>query len=54
MDYGCKTASPQVELDCRELQTYAWVKPEDALRPDTEEYTRNFVLKYLERLGEGT
>jgi len=41
-----------VELDGRELQDYVWVKPEEALKLGLEEYTRNFVLKYLER-GKG-
>lgn len=49
MDYVCKAKSWDVKLDGRELQSYVWVKPEDALELDLEEYTRNFVLKYLER-----
>jgi len=49
MDYVCKAKSSDVKLDGRELQSYVWVKPEDALKLDLEEYTRNFVLKYLER-----
>jgi nucleoside triphosphatase len=49
MDYVCKAASSDVRLDGRELQTYVWVKPEEALNLDLEEYTRNFVLKYLEK-----
>jgi len=49
MDYVCQAVSLDVKLDGKELQTYVWVKPEDALKLDLEEYTRNFVLKYLER-----
>jgi len=49
MDYVCKAKSSDVKLDGRELQRYVWVKPEDALKLDLEEYTRNFVLKYLEK-----
>jgi nucleoside triphosphatase len=52
MDYVCKTRSSEVKLDGRELQEYIWVKPEDALKLDMEEYTRNFVVKYLEELKE--
>ncbi len=48
MDYVLKAKSSRVELDGRELQEYVWVKPEEALKLDLEEYTRNFVLKYLE------
>ena len=49
MDYVLKAKSSKVELDGRELQDYVWVKPEEALKLDLEEYTRNFVLKYLEK-----
>jgi nucleoside triphosphatase len=48
MDYLCFTKDPNVKLDGRELQSHVWVKPEDALKLDLEEYTRNFVVKYLE------
>lgn len=49
MDYVCKARSFDVKLDGRELQSYVWVKPEDALKLDLEEYTRIFVVKYLEK-----
>jgi nucleoside triphosphatase len=49
MDYVLKAKSSRVQLDGRELQDYVWVKPEEALQLDLEEYTRNFVLKYVER-----
>lgn len=49
MDYVCKASNSDVKLDGRELQSYVWVKPEDALKLDLEEYTRNFVLKYVEK-----
>ena len=47
MDYLCRTTDPNVKLDGRELQTYVWVRPEDALTLDMEEFTKNFVLKFL-------
>jgi len=47
MDYVCRARSPEVKLDGRELQSYVWVKPEEALKLDLEEYTRRFVVKYL-------
>ena len=50
MDYLCKAKSSEVKLDGRELQEYLWVTPEDALKLDMEEYTTNFVVKYLEEL----
>ena len=49
LDYVCKALSADVRLDGRELQSYVWVKPEEALSLDLEEYTRNFVVKYLEK-----
>jgi nucleoside triphosphatase len=55
MDYVCKARSSDVKLDGRELQSYVWVKPEDALKLDLEEYTRNFVREFilhLKRLEE--
>jgi nucleoside triphosphatase len=47
MDYVCQAQSSEVKLDGTELQHYVWVKPEEALKLDLEEYTRNFVVKYL-------
>jgi len=47
MDYVCKATSTEVKLDGRELQSSIWVRPEDALKLDLEEYTRRFVEKYL-------
>ena len=52
MDYICVARSSEVKLDGRELQEFVWVEPEDALDLDMEEYTRNFVVKYLEELKE--
>jgi nucleoside triphosphatase len=49
MDYVCKAKGSQVNLDGRELQSFIWVQPEDAIKLDLEEYTRNFVLKYLQK-----
>jgi nucleoside triphosphatase len=51
MDYVCKTVSSEVKLDGRELQSSIWILPEDALKLDLEEYTRRFVVKYLEKFG---
>lgn len=52
MDYICRAKSSQVKLDGRELQEYVWINPKDALKLDLEEYTRNFVIKYLEELKQ--
>jgi hypothetical protein len=50
MDYLCKALSSEVRLDGKELQSYVWVNAQEALKLDLEEYTRNFVVKYLEEL----
>lgn len=47
LDHICRTRDTQVRLDGRELQEYVWVKPEAALGLDMEEYTRNFVIKFI-------
>lgn len=47
LDYVCRASDSGVTLDGRELQTYVWVRPEDALKLNMEEYTKNFVLKFL-------
>ena len=52
LDYLCKSLDSKVKLDGRELQEYVWIKPDEALRLDLEDYTRNFVLKYLEELKQ--
>ncbi len=54
MDYICTTKSSEVKLDGRELQEYCWMKPTKALKLDLEEYTRNFVNKYLMESMEET
>jgi len=51
MDYLCRTRDLTVRLDGRELQDYTWVNPRDALELDLEEYTRNFVVAYLNELA---
>ena len=49
MDYVGRATSSEVKLDGRELQSYHWIKPEDALKLEMEEYTRNFIAKYVEK-----
>jgi len=50
MDYLCRTKDSTVRLDGRELQEYIWVDPREALQLDLEEYTRHFVVAYLNEL----
>jgi nucleoside triphosphatase len=52
MDYICETDGSEVKLDGRELQEHVWVEPEAALKLNMEEYTRNFVRKFLDEMKE--
>jgi nucleoside triphosphatase len=52
MDYICRAKSSQVKLDGRELQEFLWIDPKEALKLQMEEYTRNFVNRYLEELKQ--
>ena len=54
MDYLCKALNSEVKLDGRELQDYVWIRPREALGLDLEDYTRLFVVKYLEELNGKT
>jgi nucleoside triphosphatase len=54
MDYLCKALNSEVKLDGRELQEFVWIKPREALGLDLEDYTRRFVVKYLEELNGKT
>jgi nucleoside triphosphatase len=48
LDYICRAKEDaEVRLDNRELQSYVWVNPEDALNLDMEEFTRAFVVKFI-------
>ena len=49
MDYVCKALTSEVKLDGQELQSFVWVRPEEALKLDLEEYTRRFVVKFLDK-----
>ncbi|HEY4698746.1 MAG TPA: NUDIX domain-containing protein [Nitrososphaerales archaeon] len=47
LDYLCKSISSEVKLDNREIQSYEWSSPEEAISKDLEEYTRNLIQRYL-------
>jgi nucleoside triphosphatase len=46
MDYLCAAKDTTVKLDGRELQEYVWIRPQEALKLDLDEYTKNFVVHY--------
>ncbi len=47
LDYLCSSKSLEVKLDNREINEYIWLDPEQALKEDIEDYTRNLINKYL-------
>lgn len=47
MDYLCAAKDTIIKLDGRELQEYVWIRPQEALKLDLDEYTKNFVVKFL-------
>jgi len=47
LDYLCVTNTMETKIDNREIQEYLWIKPEDVLKQDLEQYTRNLIIKYL-------
>jgi ADP-ribose pyrophosphatase len=49
-DFLCFSKNDEVKIDNREIQDFIWVKPEEALNYDLEEYTRNLINKYLRYL----
>jgi len=53
MDYLCRTSSPEVKLDGKEIQEYLWMEPHDAIQLDLESFTRNLVMEYLNYLRIG-
>ncbi len=47
IDYLCISKSKEVKIDNREIQGYLWIEPQEALKEDLEEYTRNLINRYL-------
>ena len=47
LDYLCLSKSKEVELDNREIQEYVWMTPEEALKVNLEEFTRNLLNQFL-------
>lgn len=47
LDYVCLAKNTQVKLDERELQEFVWAKPEEALKLNLEEYTRNLIVRFI-------
>ena len=47
LDFLCLSESKDVELDNREIQEYVWMAPEEALKVNLEEFTRNLLNQFL-------
>jgi len=46
----CKTDSSEVKLDNKEIASYIWVEPKEALKLDLNSFTKEFIEKYLEAM----
>ena len=44
----CKTNSSEVKLDNREIVSYIWVEPKEALKLNINSFTRRFIETFIE------
>ncbi len=47
LDYLCRTRTSRVRIDNKEIQSYLWVKPKDALQMPIDAFTRRLLKEYL-------
>ncbi len=47
LDFLCKTRDTAVKIDNKEIQSYVWVKPEEALQIKLDEFTKRLLNAYL-------
>ncbi len=47
LDYLCKSSSIEVRIDNQEIQSYIWVKPEEALKLHVDTFTKKLLEEYL-------
>lgn len=46
----CRSNSSNVKMDNREIASYIWVNPEEALKLNINSFTRQFIEKYLKTM----
>ena len=50
LEFLCLAKNPkQIKIDNREIISYIWIKPKDALKLDLEKYTKKVIKKFLIR-----
>ncbi len=47
LDYLCKSSSSKVRVDNQEIQSYIWVKPEEAGKLRVDTFTKRLLKEYL-------
>jgi nucleoside triphosphatase len=50
-DYVCSSTSEAVSVDGKEIQSFEWVKPVEALNLKLDSFTRRMVSAYLSNAG---
>ena len=50
-DYLCRSAGDRPRVDGVEIQSCAWVRPEEALKMRLEKFTRRMVVEYLREVA---
>ena len=48
-DFVCRSVGEKVTVDGKEIQSFKWVRPEDALTMKMDTFTANMVKAYLAR-----
>lgn len=49
VDFLCEVKSDDVKIDGREITSYKWVDPREALKMRVEPYMRRLIVAYLEK-----
>ena len=47
LDYLCKSDTREAHVDNQEIQSYIWVKPEEALKLVVDTFTKRLLKEYL-------
>jgi nucleoside triphosphatase len=51
-DYACRCRNAQVRVDGKEIQSFEWVKPGDALTMKVDSFTARMIRAYLSSVGK--
>ena len=53
-DYACRCRNDQVRVDGKEIQSFEWVRPEEALTMKLDSFTARMVRSFLSSEGKGS